>query len=33
MPDSAQLTKGINTSGRVGTAKVNDWASDDTRIL
>jgi len=33
MPDTAQLSGGINTSGRIGTAKVNGWAPDDTRIL
>jgi len=33
MPDSAQIGGGINTTGRLGTAKVNGWAPDDTRIL
>jgi len=34
MPDSARLgSGGINTTGRLGTARVNSWTSDDTRIL
>jgi tetratricopeptide (TPR) repeat protein len=34
MPDSSKLgSGGVNTTGRTGAAKVNDWAPEDTRIL